>query len=376
MKYIWEHKNWFDFKYDNTVLLKPLSELRILQGKLLGRIVSYGIKLETEAQGAVLVEEAIRTAEIEGQKLNREAVRSSVAIRLGLPHGVGPHDRNVDGLVDVLLDAVCFHNKPLTLKRLNGWHAALFPSGYSGLRKIRTGKPRGSEPMQILSGPIGKETVHFEALPKNRLDEEMALFMKWWNSSLGSMDGILRASAAHLRFLTIHPYEDGNGRLARALTDMALAQDEKLKVRFYSVSSEIMRSRDEYYKILEDVQRCRLDVTEWFLWFIKCVAASIEDSHNIIGNVFMRVDFWSQHAQDELNERQKKVINRMLEAGPGKFAGGLTTRKYVSMAKTSRATAFREISDLITKKILHQLPGKGRSVHYDLIWPKIDKENK
>ncbi len=370
MKYIWEHKNWFDFKYNDTVLLKPLSELRVLQGKLLGRIASLDIKLETEAQGAILVEEAVRTAEIEGQKLNREAVRSSVAVKLGLPHGVGVHDRNVDGLIDVLLDAVRFHDKPLTLERINGWHAALFPTGYSGLRKIRTGKTRGDEPMQIVSGPIGKEKVHFEALPRDRLDEEMRLFLKWWNSSQGRMDGVLRAAAAHLRFLTIHPYEDGNGRLARALTDMALAQDEKSKVRFYSVSSEIMHSRNEYYNILEDVQRYQVDTTKWFLWFIKCVTASIGDSRDIIAGIFMKVDFWNQHAQDELNERQKKVINRILEAGPGNFTGGLTTRKYVSIVKTSRATAFREITDMVNKKILHQLSGKGRSVHYDLVWPQ------
>ena len=369
MKYIWEHKNWFDFKYDESVLLKPLSGLRVLQGKLLGRVVSLGIKLETEAQAQVLVEEAVRTAEIEGQKLNRDAVRSSVAVRLGLPKGVGPHDRNIDGLVDVLLDAARFHNQPLTLERLNGWHAALFPLGYSGLRKIRAGRLRGDEPMQIVSGPIGKEKVHFEALPKEQLDLEMRLFLKWWNSSLGRMDGILRAAGAHLRFVTIHPYEDGNGRLARVLTDMALAQDEKLKVRFYSVSSEIMRTRDKYYKILEDVQRCRVDPAEWYLWFIKCVTASIEDSQDIIANVFARVDFWNQHAQAQLNERQKKILNRILDAGQGKFTGGLTTRKYVGIAKVSRATAFREIADMLEKKVLRQLPGKGRSVHYDLIWP-------
>lgn len=370
MKYIWERKDWFDFKYDDAALHKPLGQLRVLQGKLLGRVASLDIKLETKAQGAVLVEEAVRTAEIEGQKLNREAVRSSVARRLGLPRGVGAHDRNIDGLVDVLLDAVRFHDKALTLKRLNGWHAALFPSGHSGLHKIMTGALRGKAVMQVISGPIGREKVHFEALPKDRLDEEMRLFLQWWNSSRNSMDGILRAAAAHLRFVTIHPYEDGNGRLARALTDMALAQDEKLKVRLYSVSSEIMRSRDEYYKILENVQRCRLDTTEWFLWFIRCVTASIEHSRDIIANVFLVVDFWREHAQTELNDRQKKVISRILEAGPGNFAGGLTTRKYVSIAKTSRATAFREIADLLDKKILRQLPGKGRSVHYDLIWPR------
>jgi Fic family protein len=372
MKYIWERKNWFDFKYDNAVLLKPLSELRVLQGKLLGRLASLDINLETEAQGAILVEEAIRTAEIEGQKLSRDEVRSSVAVKLGLPYGVGPHNRNIDGLIDVLLDAVRFHDKPLTLGRLNGWHAALFPTGYSGLKKIKTGKPRGGEPMQIVSGPIGKEKVHFEALPRDRLDKEIRFFLNWWNSSHGTIDGILRAAAAHLRFLTIHPYEDGNGRIARAITDMALAQDEKTKVRFYSVSSEIMRSRNEYYNILEGVQRCRIDTTEWFLWFIKCAKASIEDSRDIIANIFMKIDFWNQHAQDELNDRQKKIINRILEAGPGNFAGGLTTRKYVSIAKTSRATAFREISDMLGKKILRQLYGKGRSVHYDLVWPQVD----
>jgi len=373
MKYIWQNKNWFDFKYDDTALLEPLSKLRVLQGKLLGRVASLDIKLEIKAQGAVLVEEAVHTAEIEGQKFSRDAVRSSVAVRLGLPRGIGAHNRNIDGLVDVLLDAVRFHEKPLTLERLNGWQAALFPSGYSGLRKIATGKLRSHKPMQIVSGPFGKEKVHFEAPPKDRLNEEMKLFLKWWNSSLGNMDGILRAAAAHLRFLTIHPYEDGNGRLARAITDMALAQDEKLRVRFYSVSSEIMRRKKDYYKVLEDVQRCRVDTTQWFLWFIKCVTSTIEHSHDVIADVFLRVDFWNRHAQTELNERQKRVINHILEAGPGNFVGGLTTRKYVSIANVSRATAFREIADMLDKKILRQLSGKGRSVHYDLIWPLADK---
>jgi len=374
MKYIWETKNWFDFKYDKAVLLKPLGELRTLQGKLLGRVASLDLKLETEAQADILVEETVRTSEIEGQKLNRDAVRSSVAAKLGLPKGVGAHDRNIDGLVDVLLDAVRFHDKRLILKRLNSWQAALFPSGHSGLRKIHVGRLRGNEPMQIISGPIGKERVHFEAVPRERLDEEMKSFLKWWNSSLDSIDGVLRAATAHLHFVTIHPYEDGNGRLARALTDMALAQDEKIKVRYYSVSSEIMRDRNKYYKVLEDVQRCRADATQWYLWFIKCITAAIKHSQNIIANVFLRVDFWNQHAQTELNERQKKVLNRILQAGPGNFTGGLTTRKYVNIAKTSRATAFREISDLLYKEILCQLSGKGRSVHYDLVWPKSEDD--
>ena len=372
MKYIWERKKWFDFEYDEAALLKPLSQLRVLEGKLLGRVASLDIKLETEAQADILVEETVRTAEIEGQRLDREAVRSSVAFKLGLPRGIGVHDRNIDGLVDVLLDAVRFHEKRLTLERLNGWQAAFFPSGYSGLRKIKTGKLRGKEPMQVVSGPPGREKVHFEAVPWERLHEEMRLFLKWWDSSLGNMDGILRAAAAHLRFVTIDPYEDGNGRLARALTDMALAQDEKLRVRYYSVSSQIMRTRNEYYRILEDVQRGRVSATKWYLWFINCVFASIKHSQDSIANVFRRVEFWNQHAEAQLSVRQKKVISRILEAGPGNFTGGLSTRKYVSIAKTSRATAFREIADLLNKKVLRQLSGKGRSVHYDLIWPRED----
>jgi Fic family protein len=204
---------------------------------------------------------------------------------------------------------------------------------------------------------------------------KMQMFLKWWNSSLGQMDDILRAVTAHLCFVTIHPYEDGNGRLARALTDMALAQDEKLKVRFYSISSEIMRGKKKYYAILESVQKCRIDVTQWYLWFIKCITASIEHSQDIIANVFVRVDFWNRHSQTPLNERQKKVLNLILEAGPGNFTGGLTTRKYVAIAGVSRATAFREIADMLDKKVLRQLPGSGRSVHYDLIWPEVSLNN-
>jgi len=369
MKYIWERREWFDFTYDEAALLRPLSELRKVQGMLLGKTASLDLKLETEAQAAVLVEEAVRTAEIEGQALNRDAVRSSVAVRLGLPEGVGPVDRNAEGLVEVLLDAVRFHDRPLPLKRLNSWHAALFPTGYSGLKRIRVGRLRGMESMRVVSGPIGKETIHFEALPREQLEKEMRAFLTWWNDSYGRMDGILRAAAAHLRFVTIHPYEDGNGRLARVLTDMALTQDERSKVRFYSVSSQIMRMRNDYYKVLEDVQRCRRDETAWFLWFVACVHAAIDRSADLISGVLMRAEFWNKYRQIDLNAHQKKVINRLLEAGPGGFEGGLTTRKYAAIAKVSRATAYREISDLMEKKVLRQPEGRGRSVHYEPAWP-------
>ena len=268
----------------------------------------------------------------------------------------------------MLLEAIRFNDKPLSLDRINSWQAALFPTGYSGLYKIKAGKPRGDEPMHVVSGPIGKEKIHFQAPPKAQAMKELKSFVGWWNNSLDSMDGLLRAGAAHLRFITIHPYEDGNGRIARALTDMALAQDEKLKVRFYSVSSQIMKTRKEYYEILENVQNCKADTTEWFLWFIECVTESILNSQNIIANVFKRAEFWKMHSQTQINERQRKVVLKLLEAGSDGFEGGLTTRKYVGMTRTSRATAFREISDLVEKGVLQHVGGKGRSVKYEIVW--------
>lgn len=346
--------------------MKPLAEARYAQGSLLGRMQSLDIKSETQAQAAVLLEEAVHTAEIEGVLLNRNGVRSSIAVRLGLPQGIGIKDRTADGLVEVLLDAVRFYEKPLTLARLNGWQAALFPTGYSGFHKIRAGQLRGNEPMRVVSGPVGREKIHFEAPPKNLLKNEMDLFLKWWNTSLGSMDGILRAAAAHLRFVTIHPYEDGNGRIARALTDMALAQDEKLTMRFYSLSSEIMKKRNEYYTVLEDVQKYREDVTKWFVWFLKCFTDATMQSQGIIAGVLNNAAFWQKHAQVRINERQKKVIKKLLEAEPAGFEGGLTTRKYVGMTRSSRATAYREIMDLVNKGMLRPLGGQGRNVSYGL----------
>lgn len=368
VRYIWEKPNWFNFKYDTKKLIEPLVKARRVQGELLGKISLLDINQETEAHAEVLVEEAVRTAEIEGMTLNKEAVRSSIAKRLGLPHGVDIKDRNAEGLIDLLLDAIRFNNKPLTLARLNSWQAALFPTSYSGLKKIRTGKLRGNEPMQVVSGPIGKEKVHFEAPPKEQADRELKYFIKWWNNNTGTMDGILRAATAHLRFITIHPYEDGNGRIARALTDMALAQDEKLKVRFYSISSQIMRTREDYYNIIENVQNCQIDTTMWFIWFLECVTSAIEHSQDIIAHVFRKAEFWKKHSQIQLNDRQRKVIAKLMGAGDKEFAGGLTTRKYVGMTKISRATAFREINDLVTKRVIRHLSGKGRSVSYEIVW--------
>jgi len=371
MKYIWQSDSWPKLTWDSKTLLSHLGKARLLQGNLLGRVKRLGFRLGEEAQADILTEEAIKTAAIEGERLNPQMVRSSVARHLGLKEaGLVPATRSVDGLVEVILDATQKYEKPLSTDRLKGWHAALFPAGYSGLHKIRVGQWRGKEPMQVVSGPVGKEKVHFEAPPGEVVDAEMKQFLRWWEESRKSTDGILRAGLAHFYFVTIHPLEDGNGRIARALTDMALAQDEKLNIRYYSLSSQIMEERKSYYDILEKCSKSdNVDVTKWLIWFLECFERAIQRSNKIIGRVLAKADFWQEHAQDQLNDRQKKVLNRMLDAGPGGFEGGLTTRKYVGMNKVSRATAFREISDMIEKKILRQLPGKGRSVRYDLVWP-------
>jgi Fic family protein len=371
MRYIWQSDSWPNLTWDSDALLSLLGQARLLQGNLLGRVKRLGFRLGKEAQADILTEEAIKTAAIEGERLNPQMVRSSVARHLGLKKaGLIPATRSVDGLVEVILDATQKYNKPLSTARLKGWHAALFPTGYSGLHKIRVGQWRGQEPMQVVSGPIGKEKVHFEAPPGEVVEAEMKQFLRWWEESHKNTDGILRAGLAHFYFVTIHPLEDGNGRVARALTDMALAQDEKLSIRYYSLSSQIMEERKGYYDILEKCSKASsVNVTKWLVWFLECFERAIQRSDKIIGNVLLKADFWQEHAQAELNERQRKVLNRILDVGPGGFEGGLTTRKYVSMTKTSRATAFREISDMIDKKLLRQLKGKGRNVRYDLIWP-------
>ena len=372
MKCIWQRDSWPKLTWDSNALLSLLGQARLVQGNLLGRVKRLGLRLGEEAQADILTEEAIKTAAIEGERLNPQMVRSSVARHLGLREtGLIPATRSVDGLVEMILDATQKHQKTLSADRLKGWHAALFPAGYSGLHKIRVGQWRGKEPMQVVSGPVGKEKVHFEAPPGEVVNAEMRQFLRWWEESRKNIDGILRAGLAHFYFVVIHPFEDGNGRIARALTDMALAQDEKLNIRYYSLSSQIMEERNSYYDILEKCSKSgSTNVTKWLVWFLECFERAIQRSGKIIGNVLAKADFWQEHAQTELNERQKKVLNRMLDVGPGGFEGGLTTRKYVSMTKTSRATAFREISDMISKRVLHQLSGKGRSVRYDLTWPR------
>ncbi|MDP8258212.1 MAG: Fic family protein [Candidatus Aadella gelida] len=363
MSYIWEHKNWPSFVWQDDKLIGILGKARLAQGKLLSKVHALGFEMGEESRSEILIEEVIKTAAIEGQKLEVETVRSSVARRLGLPTGgVKKEDRKAEGLIDVMMDATLGYEKTLTIKRLKSWQASLFPTGYSGLKKIRVGQWRDEAPMQVVSGPIGREKVHFEAPPSKRVNTEIKTFITWWEKKSKEIDGLLRAGIAHFYFLVIHPFEDGNGRIARALTDMALAQDESFQKRYYSLSSRIMKERNSYYDILERSSKKDLDITLWLEWFLLCYLRALEDSEIAISKVLEKAGFWREHIETQLNKNQRKVINKLLEG----FEGGLTTRKYVSMTRTSRATAYRDIADLVKKGILIQNKGKGRSVSYSL----------
>ncbi|MDR0823099.1 MAG: DUF4172 domain-containing protein [Endomicrobium sp.] len=364
-KYLWENSNWQDFECDNSKIMGLLSKARFLQGELIGKVSALDIKLQKETQSEILVEETIKTAKIEGLELDIDSVRSSVAERLGFPEGIGfKQDRNTQGLVDILIDAARNHNTVLSIDRLNGWHAALFPTGYSGFKKITTADLR-KDKVVVVSGRIGKEKIHFEAPPAKAVKEELKIFINWFNKSLLKEDGLLRAAAAHLKFVTIHPYDDGNGRLTRVITDMAMAQDEKSGMRFYSLSSQIMKERKDYYQILKEVQNLKADLTKWYEWFLNMFMRALQNSQDILERAFIKANFWKKIKDIALNERQIKVVQKLLDIGIGKFEGGLTTRKYVSMTKISAATAFREIEDMRQKGILKPY-GRGRSVYYEI----------
>ena len=368
--YIWQKPHWPHFRWDAEHLLPLISKARSLQSRLGAKVGSLGLDLYNQANADLLTEEVIKTSEIEGERLNRDSVRSSVAKHLGLSYyGLPLASRSIDGLVEVLIDATEHYQKPLTAKRLKGWQAALFPTGYSGLMKIHVGDWRqADEPMQIVSGPLGRETVHYEAVPGEDIDREMERFLSWWNSSLGKQEGLIRAALAQFYFVTIHPFEDGNGRLARAISDMALAQDENLPTRLYSLSSQIVKEKKSYYTVLEKCQKGDGELTPWLSWFLECHMRAIEGATQLISRTLAKGKFWQGLIHVSLTDRQRKVINTLLDAGEGGFVGGLTTRKYVSMAKVSRATAFREITDLLEKKVLKTNSSKGRSVSYDLNW--------
>ncbi len=363
-KYIWQNPDWPKFFWDTNMLLKKIGLARKAQGKIVGEAAFVG--LETHAD--LLVEEAFSTSAIEGESLDRSSIRSSVARRLGLPTaGFPPGQRHIDGLVEMLIDATSNFDKPLSIKRLQSWQASLFPTGYSNIRKIKVGKWRTDrEPMRVISGPAGKEKIHFEAPLADRIPDEITAFLKWWKHPPENLDGIIRAGIAHFWFVTIHPFEDGNGRISRAITDMAIAQDEKSSHRLYSLSSQIIKERDVYYEVLEKSQKQTCDITMWLDWFLKMYIRAIESSEETIQKALVIAKFWQLHKSLVLNDRQIKIVQKLLEAEPQGFEGGLNNRKYVSMTKTSRETAKRELSDLEGKGILVRNPGGGRSTSYSL----------
>jgi Fic family protein len=374
-QYIWQASSWPRFRWESEALLRFLGDCRYRQGSLLAQMRDLGFEIQQHARAEILIEETIKTAEIEGERLDSNAVRSSVARQLGLPSAGLPaiSSQQADGMVEILLDATVNYEKKLTAERLFGWHAALFPTGYSGLHKIRVACWRDDRqgPMRVVSGPIGREKIHYEAPPEDRLEDEMDKFFLWWEKSRNEMDGILRAGLAHLWFVLVHPFDDGNGRIARTLTELSLAQDENLATRFYSLSSQIMAERNDYYEILNHTGRQTGDVTGWLKWFLGCMSRSISRSDGLLANVMQKKRFWQRFAQAGLNHRQSKVVNRLLDAGPGGFEGGMTNRKYAGLTHISRATAQRELADLVVKGILRANPGGGRSASYDINWVNI-----
>ena len=363
--WIWQQPDWPKFVWDADELSNSLAQARLAQGKLQGAAQILNADLSSEALASILIQDGITTSAIEGERLHVDAVRSSVANQLGLSNvGLPKPDRAIDGLVEVLLDATQKHNQPLSLQRLCNWHGALFPTGYSGLREIRVGQMRGAEPMRVVSGRIGHETVHFEAPPYEQIDTEISRFIDWFNSDESqTLDGLIRAGVAHLWFITIHPFEDGNGRIARAITDMALAQDERLTMRLFSLSAQILAVREAYYNILESTQKGEMDITAWLKWFLTQIQNAVELAQLTVANTLNKAKFWMTHQTKPLNERQRKALNRMLDAKDG-FEGGMNTRKYMSLTKTSRATAYRELAQMVEWGCLQANEKGGRSSGY------------
>lgn len=367
--YIWQHTSWPELKWDGAALNSLLIQCRQKQSYLLGSANMLGFDLKLQPQGLILEKEVLETSAIEGEKLDPSGVRSSVARKLGLPAaGMRSPDRRTDAVVDVLLDAARHFDQPLSEKRLKGWHAALFPLGYSGFHQIVAGDWRKKE-MTIVSGPEGRQKLHYQAPPPQNIASEMALFLQWLNNSVNSnSDGLLRAALAHYRFVAVHPFDDGNGRIARALTDMALAQDEEISTRFYSLSYQIMKERDDYYDVLEKCSNGTGNITGWLEWFLGCYMRAVLSSRELINRILVKARFWQEFAETSLNPRQKKVINRLLDVGRGNFEGKLAAGNYRSLAKTSKATASRDLDDLLKKGVLRLMKGGGRSTRYDLVW--------
>ncbi|HTG44527.1 MAG TPA: Fic family protein, partial [Verrucomicrobiae bacterium] len=348
--YIHELKDWPEFHWKRAELADLLAEARHLQGRLLGRMESLGFGLREEATLQTLTQDVLKTSEIEGEKLEAGQVRSSIARQLGMDMGAGlPIDRNVEGIVEVMLDATRKYDAPLTEERLFGWHAALFPIGRSGMQRITVAgwRTKASGPMQVVSGSYGRERVHYEAPSYDRLKKEMARFLKWFNTS-SETDLVIRSALAHFWFVTIHPFHDGNGRIARAIADMTLARSEKSSQRFYSMSAQIQRERKDYYDVLEKCQKGSLDISAWIEWFLNCLKHAIAASETTLQAILNKARFWKIHAGESFNERQRTIINRLLDG----FEGKLTSSKWAKLTKCSQDTALRDISDLLNRQIL------------------------
>lgn len=363
--YIYQQPEWPEFRWDSGRVLALLAEVRHGQGRWIGRMESLGFHLRNQAELSTLTEDVLKTSEIEGERLPTEQVRSSIARRMGLEIAAAiPADRHVDGVVEMLLDANRQYDHALTEDRIMAWQASLFPTGFSGLRRIRVGawRDQDSGPMQVVSGPVGREKVHFEAPDAQGIPLEMSRFLEWFNAP-DAVDPVLKSALAHLWFVTIHPFEDGNGRIARAIGDMQLARSERSPHRFYSLSAQIQLERVDYYRILETTQKGTLDVTEWVEWYLGCLDRAIANAGQTLGQVMRIAAFWDVHRDSGFNERQRKLLNMLLEG----FDGHLTTSKWAKIAKCSQDTAYRDILDLMDKRILQKNDSGGRSTHYSII---------
>jgi Fic family protein len=363
-RYIWQADYWPRWRYDMSALAGPLTEASRAQGLLLGRLADVGMALRHEATLAALTDDVVKTSAIEGEVLNVQSVRSSIARRMGVDIGaVAPVDRNVEGVVEMVLDATTRAAEPLTVQRLFSWHAALFPTGYSGMTRIAVGQWRSDAdgPMQVVSGPIGRRKVHFEAPPAKALAGEIERFLAWANAETAE-PALLKAALAHLWFVTLHPFDDGNGRIARAVGDLFLARADGSAQRFYSLSSQIQRERNDYYAALERTQKGTLDVTGWLSWFLGTLGRAVASAQTTLDAVLAKARFWQRWAGTPLNERQVKLLNRLLDG----FDGKLTSSKWAAIAKCSPDTALRDLTQLLALGVLRKTAGGGRSTGYEL----------
>jgi Fic family protein len=359
-KYIYEYKNWTDFSWQDKVLNAIFGEVRLMQGKIIGQMNALGFSAKEEATLTALTLDVVKSSEIEGELLNYDQVRSSIARRLGInTAGLVPSSRSIEGVVEMMLDATQRYTLPLTEKRLLGWHAALFPTGYSGPYLIEVGRYRTGE-MQVVSGAMGKEKVHYEAVKPELVKTEMDKFLNWFNNE-NSLDPVLKAAIAHFWFIIIHPFDDGNGRIGRAITDMLLACAEGSGERFYSMSSQILAERKIYYEVLQKVQYSSGDITEWIDWFLHCLKNAMLSTENTTQKIVRKAGFWKLHEHTPINERQRIMLNKLFDD----FEGKLQTSKWAKIVKTSTDTALRDIKDLVQKGILKQTDEGGRNVNYE-----------